>query len=70
MNADSGDKDYSKKAYTLRTGDLDALMTEVPEVANAFNAFTEALVDALPSWFANEQPSEEELAEMEAAAEK
>ncbi len=53
MNGESGEKDYDQKAYVLRTGDLDALMAEVPEVANAFQVFTTALVDALPAWIEN-----------------
>jgi hypothetical protein len=54
MNDESGEKSYTEKAYTLRTADMDTLMTEVPEVANAFGVFTAALVDALPAWIEND----------------
>jgi hypothetical protein len=52
MSAETGEKDYTKKAYTLRTGDMDALMSEVPEVGEAFLAFTSKLTLALPAWLA------------------
>lgn len=53
MNGESGVKDYNKKAYTLRTGDMDALMMDVPEVADAFVTFTAKLTTALPAWLAH-----------------
>ena len=65
MNTESREKDYASKAYTLRTGDMDALMTEVPEVAHAFGVFTTALTSALPAWIANNQVEEEEEVEEE-----
>lgn len=61
MNTESREKDYTAKAYTLRTGDMDTLMTEVPEVANAFGVFTAALTSALPAWIANNEVEEEEI---------
>ena len=62
MNAESREKDYTQKAYTLRTEDMDALMAEVPEVANAFGVFTAALNSALPAWIANNEAEAEEEA--------
>lgn len=61
MNAESGEKDYTKKAYTLTTSDLDSLM-EVQSIANAFLALTSELVTALPDWIAHnaEQLEEQE----------
>ena len=53
MNAESGEKDYAQKAYTLKTGDLDSLMTDVPSVAKAFFDLTTALTEALPDWLAH-----------------
>lgn len=53
MNADGGEKDYAKKAYTLKTSDLDSLMTDVPSVAKAFLDLTNALTEALPDWIAH-----------------
>ena len=60
MSAASGEKDYTEKAYTLRTGDMDALMAEVPEVADAFLTFTGKLTTALPSWIAHNAAQLEE----------
>ncbi len=54
MNEESGEKAYTEKAYTLRTADMDTLITEVPEVAYAFGVFTAALVAALPAWIEND----------------
>ena len=61
MNAESGEKDYQQKAYTLTTADLDSLM-EVQSIANAFWALTNELVTALPDWLAHnaEQLEEQE----------
>ena len=62
LNAESGEKDYDTNAYTLKTGDLDALMDQVPSIATAFLALTNELVNALPDWVAHnaEQLEEEE----------
>ena len=61
MNAESGEKDYTKKAYTLTPSDLDSLM-EVQSIANAVLALTSELVTALPDWIAHnaEQLEEQE----------
>ena len=53
MSSETGEKDHSKKAYTLRTGDMESLMAEVPEVGEAFLAFTSKLAVALPAWLAH-----------------
>ena len=53
MSSETGEKDYTQKAYTLRTSDMDALMAEVPEVGEAFIAFTSKLAVALPAWLAH-----------------
>ncbi len=60
MNDESGEKDYTQKAYNLRTGDMDALMAEVPEVADAFLTFTDKLTSALPAWLAHNAAQLEE----------
>ena len=60
MRSESGEKDYAEKAYMLRTGDMDALMAEVPEVADAFLTFTDKLTDALPAWIAHNAAQLEE----------
>ena len=60
MNSESGEKEYTKKAYSLRTGDMDALMAEVPEVGEAFLAFTSKLTSALPAWLAHNATELEE----------
>ena len=60
MNAESGEKDYTEKAYNLRTGDMDALMAEVPEVGEAFLTFTDKLTSALPAWLAHNAEQSEE----------
>ena len=62
LNAESGEKDYDTKAYTLKTSDLDALMRQVPSIESAFLALTNELVTALPDWIAHnaEQLEEEE----------
>lgn len=52
MSGETGEKDYSQKAYTLRTSDMDALMAEVPSVAKAFLDLTNALTTAMPDWVA------------------
>ena len=59
MNANAGEKDYAQKAYTLKTSDLDSLMTDVPSVAKAFFDLTVALTEALPDWFAHNVKEEE-----------
>ena len=63
MSGEKGEKDYSQKAYTLKTSDLDALMRQVPSIESAFLALTNELVTALPDWLAHnaEQLEEEEF---------
>ena len=61
MSGETGEKDYSQKAYTLRTSDMDALMSELPSIESAFLALTNELVTALPDWLAhNAEQLEEE----------
>ncbi len=60
MSSETGEKDYAEKAYTLRTGDMDALMGECPEVADAFLTFTGKLTAALPAWIAHNAAQLEE----------
>ena len=63
MNSESGEKDYSRKAYTLSTSDMDSLMMDVSEVGEAFLAFTAKLQTALPAWIARNEAASEDVDE-------